>query len=36
VLSTTADMKGLIAEAVVKRLEQLGGALRVPVAVKVG
>jgi exopolyphosphatase / guanosine-5'-triphosphate,3'-diphosphate pyrophosphatase len=36
VLSTTADMKGLIAETVVKRLEQLGGALRVPVAVEVG
>jgi exopolyphosphatase / guanosine-5'-triphosphate,3'-diphosphate pyrophosphatase len=36
VLSTTADMKGLIAETVVKRLEQLGGALRLPVSVEVG
>jgi exopolyphosphatase / guanosine-5'-triphosphate,3'-diphosphate pyrophosphatase len=36
VLSTTADMKGLIAETVIKRLEQLGGALRLPVVVEVG
>jgi exopolyphosphatase / guanosine-5'-triphosphate,3'-diphosphate pyrophosphatase len=36
VLATTADMKGLIAETVVKRLEQLGAALRLPVVVKVG
>lgn len=36
VLSTTADMKGLIAETVVKRLEQLGSALRLPVVVEVG
>jgi exopolyphosphatase / guanosine-5'-triphosphate,3'-diphosphate pyrophosphatase len=36
VLSTTADMKGLIAETVIKRLEQLGAALRLPVAVEVG
>jgi exopolyphosphatase / guanosine-5'-triphosphate,3'-diphosphate pyrophosphatase len=36
VLSTSADMKGLIAETVVKRLEQLGAALRLPVVVEVG
>jgi exopolyphosphatase / guanosine-5'-triphosphate,3'-diphosphate pyrophosphatase len=36
VLSTSADMKGLIAETVVKRLEQLGTALRLQVMVEVG
>lgn len=36
VLSTSADMKGLIAETVIKRLEQLGAALRLPVVVEVG
>ena len=35
VLSTSNDMKGLIAETVVKRLEQLGAALRLPVAIDV-
>lgn len=35
VLSTSSDMKGLIAETVVKRLEQLGAALRLPVVVEV-
>ena len=34
-LSTSAAMKGLIAETVVKRLEQLGGALRLPVVVEI-
>jgi exopolyphosphatase / guanosine-5'-triphosphate,3'-diphosphate pyrophosphatase len=36
VLSTSADMKGLIAETVIKRLEQLGAALNLPVVVEVG
>lgn len=36
VLSTNADMKGLIAETVVKRLDQLGGALSLPTRVEVG
>lgn len=35
VLSSSADLKGLIAETVIKRLEQLGATLRLPVVVKV-
>lgn len=35
VLSTSSNMAGLIAETVVKRLEQLGAVLKVPVAVEI-
>jgi exopolyphosphatase / guanosine-5'-triphosphate,3'-diphosphate pyrophosphatase len=34
VLSTSADKKGLIAETVIKRLDQLGSALRLPTEIR--